>query len=421
MDKRLFWFVIINLNMNVTGSVHNSPCKITEEWSDYHLRCLNNDRIHIKRHVVEDGFQKSEFLALGCTTNDAIYCGVDLPQNNTINLQNDVFVNAVKQCNGKTECILRKGYFVEAEKSVRDSCDTSTHPDLLKAKFRQSMEFECIGESQVRDMCTRRSENRSPHIYLNASSNGPQRNCSCHVTGSASKVEILQTISSQVQILSNDTFVLDHQNPRLGIYGMVIPINADSLTVTLLDVSNESLALIKIVGNVLVECNKHKLLRAFQRDLSLPVTMDRTTVKAAMFTTIEATIDTTRLFSVGPQLNTVHLDSEMQAGALDILQISLIILSFFLLAFLLMTNFKRRTIENKSAEISIENVKERLVLIIQPSHENRLTQIEMHKADCLCDRSNHGNRQSTLYTPLQIENCVTNQMPDTSEYLTVTE
>ena len=41
-----------------------------------------------------------------------------------------------------------------------------------------------------------------------------------------------------------------HQNPRLGIYGMVIPTNADRLTVTLLDVSNESLALIKIVGKV---------------------------------------------------------------------------------------------------------------------------------------------------------------------------
>ena len=80
-----------------------------------------------------------------------------------------------------------------------------------------------------------------------------------------------------------------------------------------------------------------------------------------------------------------------------------------------------RTIENKSAEISIDTVKERLVLIIQPSQENKLTKIEMHKADCLCDRSNHGNRQSALYTPLQIENGVTNQMPDTSEYLTVTE
>nr|XP_022338885.1 uncharacterized protein LOC111134277 [Crassostrea virginica] len=269
------------------------------------------------------------------------------------------------------------------------------------------------------DMCTRRSENRSQHIYLEASNNGPQRNCSCHVTGSASKVDILQTISSHVQIFSNDSFVLDHQNPRLGIYGMVIPTNADRLTVTLLDVSNESLALIKIVGNVLVECNNHNLLRAFQRDLSLPATM--TTVEAAMFTTIEATRETTRPFSVGPQLSTVHLDSEMQAGALDILQISLIILSFFLLVFLLMTNFKRRTIENKSAEISIDTVKERLVLIIQPSQENKLTKIEIHKADCLCDRSNHGNRQSALYTSLQIENGVTNQMPDTSEYLTVTE
>ena len=127
------------------GSVHNSLCKRTEEWSDYHLRCFNSGKIHIKRHVVEDGFQKSEFLALGCSTKDALYCGADLPKNNTINFQNDVFVNAVKQCNGKTECILRKGYFVEAEKSVRDTCDTSTHPDLLKANFRQSIEYQCIG------------------------------------------------------------------------------------------------------------------------------------------------------------------------------------------------------------------------------------------------------------------------------------
>ena len=49
---------------------------------------------------------------------------------------------------------------------------------------------------------------------------------------------------------ANCMYVSDHQNSRLGIYGMVIPINADSLTVTLLDVSNESLALIKIVGKV---------------------------------------------------------------------------------------------------------------------------------------------------------------------------
>ena len=97
------------------GSVHNSQCKRTEEYSDNHLRCFNNGRIHIKRHVVEDGFQKSEFLAFGCTTKDAIYCGADLPKSNTINLQNDVFINAVKQCNGKTECVLRKGFFVEAE------------------------------------------------------------------------------------------------------------------------------------------------------------------------------------------------------------------------------------------------------------------------------------------------------------------
>nr|XP_022337010.1 uncharacterized protein LOC111133175 isoform X2 [Crassostrea virginica] len=381
MDRCLIiCVVLLILDLKALGFLLNSPCKKTTDWDNYHLQCETNHKIYLRHHTIEDGFEKLLFPALGCTSRDALYCGADLPNNNNINLQNDVFVNAVKHCNGKTDCILRTDYFTKAEKSVRDSCDTSTHPDLQNAKFRQSMEYECIPESPMLDMCTRGSENRSQHIYLEAFSNGPQRNCSCHVTGSASKVEILQTISSQVQIFSNDSFVL---------------------------------------GNVLVECNKPKLLRAFRRNLSLPATV--TTVEAAMSLMIDATIETTRPFSVGPQLNTVHLDSEMQAGALDILQISLIILSFFLLAFLLMTNFNRRTIENKSAEISIDNVKERLVLIIQPSQENRLTKIEMIKADCLCDRSNHGNRQSALYTPLQIENCVTNQIPDTSEYLTVTE
>ena len=54
-------------------------------------------------------------------------------------------------------------------------------------------------------------------------------------------------------------------------------------------------------GNVLVGCNKRKLSRAFQRDLSLPATM--TTVETAMFTTIEATRETTRPFSAGLQLS----------------------------------------------------------------------------------------------------------------------
>ena len=37
--------------------------------------------------------------------------------------------------------------------------------------------------------------------------------------------------------------------------------------------------------------------------MSFSATMDKTTLKAAMFTTIEATIDTTWPFSVGPQLS----------------------------------------------------------------------------------------------------------------------
>ena len=78
-----------------------------------------------------------------------------MPNNNTINLLNGVFVNAVKQCNGKTECILTKDYFVEAEKSVRGSSDTSTHPDLQKAKFQQSIDYECIEGVYKRHKCSR--------------------------------------------------------------------------------------------------------------------------------------------------------------------------------------------------------------------------------------------------------------------------
>nr|XP_022343712.1 uncharacterized protein LOC111136863 isoform X2 [Crassostrea virginica] len=202
------YMVFLVVIQDVIGFLLNSPCKKTTDWDDYHLQCVTNHKIYLRHHTIEDGFEKLLFPALGCTSKDALYCGADLPNNNTINLQNDVFVNAVKQCNGKTDCILRTDYFTKAEKSVRDSCDTSTHPDLQNAKFRQSMYYECIPESPMLDMCTRSSENRSQHIYLEASSNGSQRNCSCHVTGSASKVEILQIISSQVQIFSNNSFVL---------------------------------------------------------------------------------------------------------------------------------------------------------------------------------------------------------------------
>ena len=66
-----------------------------------------------------------------------------------------MFVNTVKQCNGKTECILTKDYFVEAEKSVRESCDTLTYPDLQNSKFRQSIDYECIEGVYKRHKCSR--------------------------------------------------------------------------------------------------------------------------------------------------------------------------------------------------------------------------------------------------------------------------
>lgn len=127
----------------ILGTLNSSPCKKTSDWSNHLIRCPTSQTIYITKHVLEDGFTRLLYPALGCSSSDAIYCGGDLPINNTLNLENhDVFESAVNACNGRTECILNKDYFLKAESSVKRTCSASRLLEK-KASFRQSVLYEC--------------------------------------------------------------------------------------------------------------------------------------------------------------------------------------------------------------------------------------------------------------------------------------
>lgn len=149
----VFFFIYYKKSHNIiqivylykTGSLINSPCKKTSGWSKYHIRCRASQTVYITSHVIEDGFNTHLSPALGCSANDAVYCGAKLPTNNTMNLKkHDLFESAVNECNGRTECTLGKHYFLKAESSVKMSCDALRIPELEKASFRQSVYYECI-------------------------------------------------------------------------------------------------------------------------------------------------------------------------------------------------------------------------------------------------------------------------------------
>lgn len=130
--------------MYILGSLNNSPCKRTPDWSNYVICCPTNHTIYITKHVIEDGFNTLLTPALGCSASDAVYCGAKLPINNTMNLKNHgVFESAVNACNGRTECSLNKNYFLNVESSVKMSCSSLQVHELEKASFRQSIYYEC--------------------------------------------------------------------------------------------------------------------------------------------------------------------------------------------------------------------------------------------------------------------------------------
>lgn len=260
-DERsvIICFMVVCFISISMGSLNNSPCKKTSDWSNLNIRCPTNHTIYITKHVLEDGFSRLLSPALGCSSNDAIYCGGDLPINNTLNLENhDVFESAVNACNGRTECILNKDYFLKAESSVKRVCSASRLTELEKAAFRQSVLYECIQDSLMIDMCLTTSVIKSQygHLYLKTSS----ASCSCRITGSFVRLKILQTAYVTVLIQSNDSNIFEHQNVDVGLYGVDIPIQAENLVIMLINGSNASFALLKVFGNCSAICNKYSVL-----------------------------------------------------------------------------------------------------------------------------------------------------------------
>lgn len=260
-DKRslIVCFMVVGYIPISMGTLKNSPCKKTSDWSHYDLSCPTNHTIYITKHVIEDVFNRLLHPALGCSASDAFYCGGELPINNTINLKNnDVFESAVNACNGRTECTLNKDYFLKAETSVRISCNDSKRPELKSAQFRQSVDYECIQDSLKINMClsAREVKNHYSHLYLKTSS----ASCSCHITGSVSRLKILQTTYATVLIQSNEINIFEHQHADVGLYGVDISIQAENLVITIMNGSTTSFALIKVFGNYSTICKKYGTL-----------------------------------------------------------------------------------------------------------------------------------------------------------------
>lgn len=94
-------------------------------------------------------------------------------------------------------------------------------------------------------------------VYLKSSDAG----CSCNLTGFVSRVEILQAISVQLLILSNNNNLFEHQNTDFGLYGVDIPVQAENLTVEIKEGSNTGLSLMKVLskGNLIISCYKRSL------------------------------------------------------------------------------------------------------------------------------------------------------------------
>ncbi|XP_065934706.1 uncharacterized protein [Magallana gigas] len=260
-DERslIICFMVVGFISISMGSLNNSPCKKTSDWSNYVIRCPTNHTIYITKHVIEDGFNRLQYPVLGCSASDAVYCSGKLPINNTMNLKNHgVFESAVNACNGRTECSLNKNYFLNVESSVKMSCSSLQVQELEKASFRQSIYYECNPDSLIKDTCLTSSEIKSlyGHLYLKTSSTS----CSCRITGSIARLKILQTACFTLMIQSNGTNIFEHQNGEVGLYGVDIPIQAENLVIMIMNGSNASFALIKVFGNYSAICNKYSAL-----------------------------------------------------------------------------------------------------------------------------------------------------------------
>ncbi|XP_052717482.1 uncharacterized protein LOC128189772 [Crassostrea angulata] len=420
----ILYCVVLQFIPDTMGVLLNSPCTKTSDWSNYNiLRCPTNHTIYITKHVIEDGFTKLAFPSLGCSDRDAVYCGVELPTNN-INLKNyHILDSAAHTCNRRNECNLTKQYFLKAEAALKKFCNASLRPELQNATFRQSIDYECIQDSQVMDMCLTGNESRHSYqpVYLKALG----ANCTCSLTGPVSRVKILQTKSVKILIQSNDSNLLEHQNTNVGLYGIDIPVQADNLFIRIQEGSNNGFVLMTVLSkeNLDIRCYKNRILQrslstvhtpriAFQIEMTMGTSLF-TQSKTGMF--IETTSDDqVPVFKEKIESSDVAFN---QGVLIWIQTFSIIFLSVF--AFFIY--YKKRTAGHNSVEIRIKDKQEKLILVCYPKDEKKKTSIEIHQADCMCASNNERKETASPYTPLQIVNEVevNNQTSNNNDYLDV--
>ncbi|XP_056013415.1 uncharacterized protein LOC130052433 isoform X1 [Ostrea edulis] len=418
--------VVVFLIQNVKGSLINSSCKKTKDWKNYDCQCPINHTIYIKHHVIEDGFQRLSpiDIVLGCNTTNAVYCGIQFPVNHRTERNNSAFASAVKMCNGKNRCNLSNEYFQTMETSLRKSCKDSKRPGLQNASFRQSIVYECIQDYQVVDTCVYRKDTRSPQIYLQ--STGNKGNCSCHISGDVSRVEILQTVMVELMMSDNGILHYEHQNYNVDLYGVKVPPSKEKLLVKIKTHSTESRVLIKVAGNVTFYCMKEELI-ANTNEHSQSINYSESRLR------VEALEDTASSSPSEPDLNTATISEPSyledvsptkssitanKQGNGDNLGNNPSLSSFeryggpltwiitFLLAVLILLVFfliiKQRRLDLNTAVIHVSNAGDRFLLKLTPQRESSNAQLEIHRAGCLCDQPETNDIQTSVqqYEPL---------------------
>ncbi|XP_065934708.1 uncharacterized protein [Magallana gigas] len=407
MERYLTFFVVITcFNHNSEGSIINSPCKISSDWSNHHIRCHTDHTIYIAKHVIEDGFNRLVSPALGCSSSDAVYCGVELPTNNT-NIKNyHIMDSAVNACNGRNVCTLSRQYFLEAEAALKKFCNASLRPEVQKATFRQSIDYECIQDSQIINMSVVKNESRPfGPVYLKASS----ANCSCDISGAMSSIEILQAKSVFLLIQSKENTLLEHPDTSVGLYGVRIPLKTEDIVITILNGTNTSLALMKVrsEGILRIRCSNYKILRRAREFRVQKMMESRLFQSSRSYGALESTTS-----QQNDQQGTVRPDVRFTIGGSlkpnfkftigDVLNLTL---SFFIIfLFVLSILYKRRTNGHVSAEIKLKDKEEKLVLVCYPNNGQKKAKVEIHQADCMCVSTTGRPVRRSNYTSLQIVN-----------------
>eukprot|EP00105_Crassostrea_gigas_P020089 XP_011438779.1 PREDICTED: uncharacterized protein LOC105336243 [Crassostrea gigas] len=403
MERYLTFFVVITCFVhNSEGSIIHSPCKKSSKWSNHHIRCHTDHTIYIAKHVIEDGFNRLVSPALGCSSSDAVYCGVELPTNNT-NIKNyHIMDSAVNACNGRNECTLSRQYFLEAEAALKKFCNASLRPELQEATFRQSIDYECIQDSQIINMSVVKNESRPfGPVYLKASS----ANCSCDISGAMSSIEILFLL-----IQSKENTLLEHPDTSVGLYGVRIPLKTEDIVITILNGTNTSLALMKVrsEGILRIRCSNYKILRRAREFRVQKMMESRLFQSSRSYGALESTTSQQN----DQQVGTVRPDVRFTIGGIlkpnftftigDVLNLTL---SFFIIfLFVLSILYKRRTSGHVSAEIKFKDKEEKLVLVCYPNNGQKKAKVEIHQADCMCVSTTGRPVRRSNYTSLQIVN-----------------